>query len=331
MVCNFYDKTLTKIGNLTSFISLTWSEQYSDVGSFMISVYKNETTISLVKEGFFVSVTPYETLMFIYSVEEKNGQLWAYGAEAKYLLKRRIFDGKLDCKNVEETLKAAINAERPFSIIESAEMKGLSATLKSQRSYEPLFDLAKAWSDPVGYGFKLIFDRTEKKLLFDVYEGKKRDNVVFAEKYKNMTSLRRTVSKKQWANVACVAGGGEGESRVVVWCGNIDSEGFERSEIFVDARDLQQDEGETLEEYSEKLKARGIEKLENYNEISEINFSINSSEFGKEFFLGDIVTCLLPEYGLKAEIRINGFTTIYENNKTTTTLQLGNPILRSVT
>ena len=330
MECNIYDSSLKKIGILSSFISMTWNEQYSDVGSFMIAVYKDSDTLQYIRKGNFVAVRPYDTLMYIYSVEDKNNQLWAYGAEAKVLLQRKIYNGKLTCKNIETTLKTAVSEKNDISIIGVAENKGLTAKTDSQRSYSSLFDLSKTWCDFAGYGFRLTYDRKNRSLLYDIYEGEYKEDVVFAEKYGNLYNLRRSSSQKQWANVAYVAGAGEGEYRKVVVCGATDTTGFERSEIFVDARDLQMEEGQTESEYEAILLSRGLETLANYNEIDELDFEIETSGFGTDYKLGDIVSCLLPEYGLKLSIRICGFTTVYENNKTTTKLQLGIPILRSV-
>ena len=329
MECNIYDSTLTKIGIISSFVSMTWEEQYSDAGSFQLVVNKEDYVLELLKIGNFVAVRPFDTLMFIYSIEDKESQIWAHGAEAKQLLKTRIYDGTLICKNVEETLKMAVMEKRPLPIFSVTESRGLDETINSQRSYKSLFDMSKAWCDMAGYGFRLIHDRQNKKLLYDVYSGEEQQNTVFAEKYRNMYNLERTQSKKQMANVAYVAGEGEGEDRVRTVVGDLESEGWARGEIFVDAKDIMREEKQTLEDYIELLKARGLEELQNYQLIDEIDFEVDATGFGEEYSLGDIVTCLLPEYGLKKQVRITGFRKIYEGNVEKTELTLGVPILRT--
>lgn len=330
MECNVYDKTLSKIAIVTNFVSMRWEENYSDVGSFYIVVNKDKEALSLFKIGHFVGVRPYDTLMYIYSVEDKDGQIWAHGAEAKYLLKTRIYNGNIVCRNVEETLKTAVMESRPLPIFGTTENKGLTANLDSQRSYSSLFDLSKTWCDMAEYGFRFKHDRANKKLLYDVYAGTERKNEIFAEKFKNFYNFTRTVSEKQSANVAIVLGQGEGEARKKVIVGETETSGFDRAEIYIDARDLVQEEGQTDAEYLEKLRARGLEKLKNNQKIDEIDFEISPEGLNKDFFLGDVVTCLLPEYGLTAQIRISGFLTTYEGNVATTKLELGVPILRSV-
>ncbi|MBQ6127088.1 siphovirus ReqiPepy6 Gp37-like family protein [Candidatus Saccharibacteria bacterium] len=330
MECNIYDKTLTKVGIISDFVSMRWAEQYSDTGSFYLTVNKDAETLSLLQKGIFIGVRPYDTLMYIYSTEDKNGQIWAYGAEAKWLLTQRVYDGKLVCSNVESTLKTAVMAQRPLPILGTAPDRGLTGRITSQRSYATLFDMSKAWCDSVGYGFRLVHDRAARLLRYDVYEGQVQPNAVYSEKYRNMQNLVRTQSEKMLANVAIVRGGGEGEDRTKVYVGDTTSTGFERQELYVDARDIVFDENEmTQSEYEDMLRARGSEKLAEKVAVDEITFDISSDDYGTVVHLGDTIRCSLPEYGLTASVRITGVTMTYEQNVQTVSLSLGTPVLRS--
>lgn len=330
MECNFYDRTLTKIGVINDFVSMRWNEQYSDTGGFYLVANKDAEALSLMKVGNFVGVRRYSTLMYIYSIEDKKDQLWAYGAEAKWLLKQRVYDGTLVCRNVEDTLKTAVMATRPLPIFGVTADAGLTGTLHSQRSYTSLFDMSKAWCDAVGYGFRMVHDRANKELLYDIYSGQVQSNAVFSNKFRNMQNLVRIQSEKQMANVATVLGSGEGDNRIKVTVGDTTATGFDRSEIVIDARDLVFDEEtETQTQYEEKLESRGREKLAGLVAIDDITFEVDASDFGTVFNLGDMIRCSLPEYNLSASTRVTGFTTTYESNVETTMLSLGTPILRS--
>ena len=329
MECNIYDGTLTKIGVINDFVSMQWSEAYCDVGSFYIVCNKDDEALSLLQIGNFVGVRRYDTLMIIYSVKDQKGQIWAYGAEAKWLLTKRVYDGTLVCRNVEDTLKQAVRDTNPYSIIQTEADQGLTETIRSQRSYLTLFDMSKAWCDMVGYGFRLVHDRSAKKLYYRIYEGQTQNNAVFSERYRNLQNLIRTQSEKQTANVAIVLGSGEGEERTKLIVGDTTSTGLARKEICIDARDLQKDENETQEEYEEKLEARGLEKLAEAAATDDITFDIDSTDFGTVFNLGDLIRCNLPEYGYYESVRVTGFTTTYENNAEKTALTLGTAVIRS--
>ena len=60
-----------------------------------------------------------------------------------------------------------------------------------------------------------------------------------------------------------VQGAGEGDERATVWVGDVNATGSDRREMYVDARDVQPEDGETStsQSYLEKLADRGGEKL----------------------------------------------------------------------
>lgn len=328
MECNFYDKHLNKIGALSSFASMAWEEGYADKGSFTLVAEKDNDTAEWLKVGNFVGVRPHKTLMWIYTTEEKGGQIWAYGAEAKWLLNSRIFDGKAICKNVETSLKDAIMAKRPFSFLDVADSRNLTGEISSQRSYNTLFNLSKTWCDMVGYGFTLLHDKARKKLLYDVYKGQEKPNAVFAEKYGNLYNIVQTISQKAWANVAFVGGAGEGEDRIFVTVGDTEATDLDRSEIFVDARDLQQEEGQSASDYKKLLTNRGLEALSKAAITNEIDFEIAPDDYGSVFSLGDKITVILSK-NVKAFIPVVGVKFLYEENQKKVSLVLGSPVLKS--
>lgn len=331
MECNIYNSNLGEIGIISSFTSLVWGESYTGSGSLQLVMPKTSEISKIISCGNFVGIQHSDTLMYIQSVEDKNGEIWAYGCEAKCLLDGRVYVGTITCKgNIELALRNAVSESRPYSIIGLAPLRGISKKTVSQRTYPSLYELSRVWCEAGEMGFRLIHDKTAHKLLYDVYEGEEKHGIKFAEQYGNLTDLTRLISETSHKNVAYVGGGGEGADRVFVTCGDTSSEDFERRELFVDARDLQQEEGQTLDEYKELLVARGNEKLNEVARVQEISFDISAQDFGKTFRLGDIITCVLPDYGSILTVRIAEFTDTYENNEKRTQLTLGNPILRSL-
>ena len=329
MVCNIYDSSLNKIGIFSSFSSLVWTESYTESGLLQIVMPKSARAIELLREEHFVGIPESDTLMFIDSTEDKDGQIWAYGTESKYLLDSRIYDGTLNLSgNIESTLRTAVNAKRPYPFLGLAESSGLTAQARSQATYKSLFEISQTWCETAGYGFKLIHDKANKKLLYSVYNGQERAGIKFAEKYGNLSNLARTLSEKGFRNVAYVGGQGEGSARTFVTVGATAESGLARREMFVDAKDIQKEDKQTDNDYIALLAARGLEKLNEANKTMEISFDISSKDFGKSFYLGDKITCLLPEYGMYVTVRIAEATRTYENNILTTTLTLGNPVIR---
>ena len=136
MVCSVYDGGLNKIGIFTVFTSLVWKEAYTGSGLFQLVMPKSERAIALLQEEHFVGISDADTLMYIESVEDKDGQLWAYGTEAKYLLDARIYDGTLNLNgNVETTLRKAVQDKRPYPFLGLADSAGLTGRSRSQATY----------------------------------------------------------------------------------------------------------------------------------------------------------------------------------------------------
>ena len=329
MECSIYNSALSRIGFLSNFTSLVWCESYTGAGRFQLVAPKTAHSIPLLADGNFVGIPGKDTLMFIQSTEDKDGMLWAYGAEAKCLLDSRVYTGTITVrKEVEPALRSVVAESNPYDFLDLAPLRGLTARTVSQRTYPTVFEVSQVWCDAVGYGFRLVHDKSARKLLYDVYSGTERTGVKFAEQYGNLSGLTRLVSQAEWRNVAYVGGAGEGADRIFVTTGETDASGMARREMFVDARDIQPEDGQSDAEYRELLTARGNEKLTEQNRVLEISFDVSTKDFGNTFFLGDKITAVLPEYGLRMSVRVAEFTEIYENNILRTQLTMGNPMMR---
>ena len=102
----------------------------------------------------------------------------------------------------------------------------------------------------------------KKQFVFKLYAGADRtyaqtENpyVVFSPKFENIANSNYLESKKEYKNVALVAGEGEGAERKTTSVG--EGSGLERRELFVDARDISTttEDNVTLsdEEYKKQL------------------------------------------------------------------------------
>ena len=99
--------------------------------------------------------------------------------------------------------------------------------------------------------------------------------------------------------------------------------------MFVDARDLAREDGQSLSDYQALLQARGLEKLNEHNKGLTVSFDIASNDFGVKFDVGDTVTALLKSDGLKLYVRIMSAKQTYEKNKRKTQITVGTPIIRT--
>lgn len=328
MECSVYDATLTRLATISSFASLIWGEEYCGDGKLQLVVNTTDDMLALLQAGRFFGIPGHNTLMYIRGTQDAGDKLWVYGAEAKVLLKRRVYNGIIQCNNIEESSRTVMTGAAPYSIMGQAVSRGLTGRSTSRLTRPVVYTAITTWCASANYGFRMVHDKTAKKLLLDVYSGSDKTINKFSEKYNNVTNAKRVKSEVDWANVAVVAGSGEEADRVVITVGDTETAGMERSEIFVDARDLQPGSDETYEEYVEVLRTRGREKLLDRQRTDEITFDINGEGFATDYWLGDVVRRVMNSYSEYVDVRIIGYTETWEGNAYKLKITVGTPLIR---
>lgn len=137
--------------------------------------------------------------------------------------------------------------------------------------------------------------------------------IIFSEKKKNLLEGKVTDDGTNYKNVGYVAGKGENEDRLITVLGNMS--GFNRREVYIDLNNI---------EDIDELKTQGQKKLDTYKTIRSVEgkvYQIPNMTYGKDFFLGDIVT--LESDGIYEDKRIIQAKEIYERNNITVELGFG--------
>ena len=105
----------------------------------------------------------------------------------------------------------------------------------------------------------------------------------------------------------------------------------ERREIFVDARDLQSDDGNgnklSAAQYKALLVQRGKEKLIEYQKVETVTSSVDSHanlEYKKDYDLGDYCTYINTEIGIETAQRITEIMETYEGGSIELIVTFGN-------
>ena len=315
MECSIYDSTLTRTFILSNYVSLIWQEQYAAAGKFQLVVNKSKELINALPPGVFVGIPGHDTLMYVQSVEDKDNQLWLYGAESKILLDDRVYNGTINGTNVETSLRTAFNAAVPYGVIALDAPVGLTATVDSRQDYKSLYELSVVWCERAGYGFRFRHDKANKKLLYGVYSGVTRNNYKFSVGYGNAANFKRTRSIAGYKNVALVKNAG-----AAVYAGDTASTGLARKEVFADGTGMSN---------ASKINDRGLDTLTEHAAADEVSFELlASSGFGADYKLGDVVIFTMPEYGESASVRITGYTETWENNEHKIKIETGTPVIR---
>lgn len=322
MECSVYDRNLSRIGVISTWVSLIWEENYNDVGSFQLSVIQIDGIADILKPDYYVGISESDTLMIIKSVQIIDTNIVADGYSITNIFSDRVSTEVVSNENAEKAMRRIVENMEPWPNLYLGNLAGINDVFKAQKSDDNVLNYLKSISIETDIGFKLRYDNVLKKLFFECYKPSKNANLKFSTLYGNMGNVGYSSSTSNFKNVAVVAGAGEGDKRITVIAGDVNSEGINRREIYIDARQEQIEEGETEEEYRNRLIRYGEEKLIGRTKIENFKFEIQDERVK----LGDVVTCKMPEIGVELEVRINGITRTSRRNENTIEASVGTPI-----
>lgn len=320
MNLNLYDKDLNRIAIIGSqYISCLWSEGYNTIENFTMELNATDEYKKKIRTDCYVGRDDRKTLMVIKTVQISSGKIVASGKQAGRVLDDVSFVGTIESGSmIDISIKNAYNSSNKYHKLEFANTN-LQIPYNHQISNKSILGLCTVMCQNEDVGFKVI--RENGYLLTTFYKSEYNPNLVFSEKFGNISVDSISLSTEKMKNYAIVLGEGEGENRVKV---HVDAtNGMERRELIVDAKDIQKEENETDENYHSRLFARGIEKLLENQQTFSCAFTPYSKDFGVKYDLGDILTVYLTDYGITLQARVSRFTQKSQNNEMKTTIEVG--------
>lgn len=334
------DQDLEMLDIIDSSSSVIWTPRYYDVGDFEIYIQASRKNLNLLQEERYVMRQESDMVGIIEKVKvitdvEDGDYILASGRCLKSILARRIIWNQTNLRGKTEAIMRSlindnlinpVNPARKIPNVILGELKGFTETAEFQSTGDELLEKIIELCKVSGIGWKVILNKN-KKIEIDFYKGINRSYsqtenpyIVFSPEFDNLLTTETEIDTQSLKNVALVAGEGEGTDRTTTTIGT--EAGLSRRELFVDARDLSSNNGEIgANEYLQILKERGIEKLAEAGEFFKVSGEAETKityEFGKDYFLGDLVT-VVNEYGITANTRIleviecedeNGYTII---------------------
>lgn len=329
-----YDEDFNMLGVVKSYTSILWAEERAGAGEFMLVCTDTPENIALLQSAKYYKRPDRKTAMIAtyFNGQTRDNQIYVRGRATIERTAQRIVYPTAKIYNAERDMYAMMTANlRGLPRTATAPQIGLSEIYDTQYTgkelKEAIFDICQA----TGLGVTSDFEVAEKKHIWRIYKGIDRTNgnpegnprKVFSTDFGNLTDTIIIKDNSIFKNVAYVAGGGEGEDRTWHIVGT--ATGEDRHEMYVDARDLQQEENETDAAYLQRLEARGIQRLNERLKVMNFEGDVSPVGFGSDYDLGDLITCQSRQYQLELNTRIERFDEIRENNQTTLRLTLGEP------
>lgn len=316
-----FDINLNRVGVLQTWISLVWREEYNAEGKFQLEVQQTKGATELLKPWRYCQLRGRSTVMIVQSVKISGKRIIAYGASALWVLEKRASTMEISDVNAEIGLRSVILGMSPWPRLELGDIYGVSDKFENQISDDTVLKYCKQIGAAMDMGVRIR--RSGQRLLFECYKPELNLNARYSDQYGNIADADYTTSEVNTANVAVVAGAGSGNERITVEVGATEATGAERLEIYVDARDVQPEEGESQEAYIVRLEKRGKKKLLEHQHIEEAKFTVQDDRAK----LGDLITVTLSAVGLKVQVRVTSEEIVSQRNQTKRSIGLGTPVL----
>ena len=318
------DNTFDNIGEVNQYNSLIWPDKFNGYASFELWAPITDENSEYFKKGniLWCGGNNAAVVEIVKSTIDDNGTKTfnVKGRTLEMLLTTRIIWGTYNASNkyastvmyevVNQNCVNPTNVNRKIPYLECAEDKHIGDKISIQRTGGEVYATLNTIAASSDIGFNVLFRPKEKKLIFEVVAGVDRtieqskvDPVEFSTDLEDILSSSYYTNSQDEKNVALVQGEGDGASRVSQISGNNGLKGFNRKELYVDARDVQSEtvseSGTTIsltpDEYKAALINRGNDKLSecNITETFEAQIRVFGDvqyEFGKDYQKGDKVT-----------------------------------------
>jgi hypothetical protein len=335
-----------RVGIIDSYTSLIWTTRYYEPGDFELYIGADRNILKLIQENDYLvreqdmTDNEYRNVMVIDkpNIEintniETGDYLIVTGKCLKSIVGRRVvinqtvMNGKLEsCINrlLMENIINPVDAKRKINNFTFDNTTNFNLTLTMQATGDNLAELITQICKNYNLGWDVCIKNN--KFVFYLYKGIDRSAeqninpvVMFSYEFDNILTSDYNEDMSNYANVAIVAGEGEGINRKKYETGDTTASGLNRFETFVDARDMSTNEGGVSDaEYNTMLAEKGDEKLAELQKIVSFEGEIDATKqyvLNKDFYMGDIVQ-VVNEYGVSKATRIIEIIEADDENET---------------
>lgn len=253
------DDNLEPIGLFDSYRSLIWANRYDKAGDCELYVEASVENVALLGMGNYLtrydgvdSMTCRIKKIELDTDAEEGNYLIVTGTDTKSFLDQRIVWSMMNADgNLEDFIRQMVNLTcinpnlpaRKFlkangnPLIQLGNLAGFTAVTTEQVTYKNVGEKVREYCTSNNWGYRFVLSNGQ--LWFQLYAGTDRSGeVIFSDQYENLSSTKYVDDATNMANVALVAGSGEGSERSRNVSGYV--EGVDRYELYVDAKDIAQ-------------------------------------------------------------------------------------------
>ena len=331
------DKDFQTIGAIKVFNSLIWTRRYYEPGVF--EFHTSSSFFPLFNSGKYICRNDRSELGVIREVNYAQTDKGDISGTPEGIA-LALVDGM--------TIHPA-NSGRVIPRLVLGTRKGLGSRITLQTTGDKLGEKLYETEQTQELSHRILYDYERNTLTFECWKGLNRTEnqeenspAIFSNRFYNVKSAIYGRDESSYANVAYVAGEGEGNARTIVEVDIRTDPAEERREIYVDARDLQSEyqDGSGAKrtydsaQYRAILRQRGLEKLSEYSKIETVHSDIDAGAnlvYMKDFDLGDLCTYQNMDVGIECDERITAIQEVYEGAKMTLNVTFGTDEATTIT
>lgn len=307
--------------------SLEWVKRYCDTGDFVLNINANAHTVQILREKNYIVREDDEKIYQIEKINLKSNEedgdiLTVSGRSIEKILAQRIIWKQTSAgggETAEDFIRRIItenainpsDKKRKIPRLKLGEKMGFSEKIEKQLTGDNLLTAVKEICNTYSYGFKIVMNEAGE-LVFELYKGKDRSYrqnenpfVIFSPDFDNVVNTEYEYDETNISNTALIGGEGEGNERKFQTLGN--TEGMERYELFVDAKDVSSNNGEiSTTEYNNMLLERGREKIAENTFVETYDGELENTNtyiYKEDYELGDVVQ-IVDKFGIESTPKI---------------------------
>lgn len=330
------DNTRSLAGIVESFEYLRWTRRYFSCGSFELKAVATPENIALLKVGNYLWKNDDGECGVIERLEMTMTDkeiITVGGRFATSILARRIlWTSEVLNGNAGTCIQTLLNHHiiSPADTNRKIPYIGYSnfapvMNIQAQASYRNLLDVVFSICETLDAGLRTIYNPVTKRFTVEFYKAGA-SQAVFSKEYENLTEQVYMENIANTANTALIGGEGEGARRQFISI--INGTGENRREIFVDAKDLREEDFPGT--YPSALTFRGQSKLAELAPIHSFDASVNphgNLKYKTDFDLGQTVTVISKKWGVTLNTRITEIEESYDSTGQSLNIVFGKGIL----
>ena len=333
----FLDENFNPVQTVT-YINLQWNRRYFECGQFSVQMLAKE-----YDKSYRYAYSPAKReLGIVQKVEYTSKEYGEFVQISGFFLERILnhhilfptlnFSGTLE-NCIRHVLTTYCQGIPKFQV---GTIDVPNTKISLQQTGEEVGNQLYAMLMPYECSFRLSYDYVLDKIVFDVWQGLDRttdsalhDPAVFSQAWGGLKDVVSITDESNYKNFAIIAGSGEGEDRLHTVLDLTNGEAPRK--IYIDARDLQRTDDMTLVSYLDTLRQRGIEKLKDYSNITNVEFeSTGQLKYREHFDLGDKCDIVLSHLNTEYKARIIGIDEVIKENRTEINLLFGEKIPKKI-